>query len=365
MTRPAGRLFLAATGQNRGKTTTSLGLLAGFERLGLSFGFLKPVGQRYLVVDGTRADEDAVLMKEVFGLSDGLNDMSPVTLPRHFTTDFVMGRIGDDLPATMLNAYRRLADGKDLVAIEGTGHAGVGAVVGLSNARAAALLEAPVIVVSEGGVGRPIDEIVLNCALFEKHGVRVLGAVVNKVDTETHPDLPEVLTRGLGQQGIELLGWIRYSQLLANPSLELIVTHLDGELLSGRATPGQTVARVAIGAMQAGHAMETISERTLLITPGDREDLLLASVAANRRDVGQPKVTGIVLSGGFRPSETTLAELRAADIFTYLVATDTYRTAEAVHDILVKTHPTDREKIATIIDLVGEALDVGALLDRL
>ena len=68
----AKRVFLAATGQNRGKTTTSLGLLAAIRDRGLRLGFVKPVGQRYLVVDGTRADEDAVLMSEAFGLPDAL-----------------------------------------------------------------------------------------------------------------------------------------------------------------------------------------------------------------------------------------------------------------------------------------------------
>jgi len=193
------RIFLAATGQNRGKTTVSLGLAAAVLADGHRLGFLKPVGQRYLVIDGTRADEDAVLMKEVFDLPDALNDMSPVTLPRHFTTDFVMGRVTDDLASAVAEADQAVARDKDVVLIEGTGHAGVGAVIGLSNATVAAMLEAPVLIVSEGGVGRPIDEIVLNHALFERHGVRVAGAVVNKVNVDTNPDLPEVLRRGLAQ----------------------------------------------------------------------------------------------------------------------------------------------------------------------
>ena len=280
---PAKRVFLAATGQNRGKTTTSIGLLAAIRERGLRLGFLKPVGQRYLVVDGTRADEDAVLMSEAFGLPDALDDMSPVTLPRHFTTDYVMGRVDDDLGAQVAAAYERIAADKDVVVVEGTGHAGVGAVVGLSNARVAAMLDAPVIIVSEGGIGRPIDEIVLNGALFAAHGVRVIGAVVNKVDVESHPDLPEVIERGLGQHGVELLACIPYSQFLANPSLELVATHLDGEQLTGEATPGQTIGWVAIGAMQATHAVELLRDRTLLITPGDREDLVLAAIEANRR----------------------------------------------------------------------------------
>ena len=360
----AQRVFLAATGQNRGKTTTSLGLLAAIRDRGLRLGFVKPVGQRYLVIDGTRADEDAVLMSEVFDLPDALNDMSPVTLPRHFTTDFIMGRIDGDLAAQVQQAFDRVAANKDIVVIEGTGHAGVGAVIGLSNARAAAMLDAPVIIVSEGGIGRPIDEIVLNCALFAAHGVRVLGAVVNKVDVESHPHLPDVLRRGLAQHGVELLGCIPYSEFLANPSLELIVTHLEGELVSGKAAPGQTIGWVAIGAMQATHAMELLRDRTLLITPGDRDDLLRAAVEANR-GASVPRVIGVVLTGGFRPPDAVLAELREAGIFAYLVGTDTYRTAQSVDEILVKTHSADVEKISTIIQLVGGALDVDALLARL
>ena len=361
----ARRVFLAATGQNRGKTTTSLGLTAAIRDRGLRLGFLKPVGQRYLVVDGTRADEDAVLMQEVFDLPDALNDMSPVTLPRRFTTDYIMGGITDDLGAQVSDAFERVGRDKDLVVIEGTGHAGVGAVIDLSNARVAALLEAPVIIVSEGGVGRPIDEIVLNRALFADHGVTVLGAVVNKVDVVSHPHLPDVLVRGLAQHDIELLGCIPYSEFLANPSLELIVTHLDGEQLSGRAEPGRTIGHVAIGAMQPEHAVQHLAERTLLITPGDREDLLEAALDANQQATDAPLVSGIVLSGGYRPSPALLERLRRADMFAYLVESDTYRTAQAVDEILVKTHASDTEKIATIIDLVGGALDVDRLLGRL
>jgi BioD-like phosphotransacetylase family protein len=361
----ARRVFLAATGQNRGKTTTSLGLLAAIRDRGLRLGFLKPVGQRYLVVDGTRADEDAVLMSRVFDLPDALDDVSPVTLPRRFTTDYILGRIGDDLPAQIERAYRAVATDRDIVVIEGTGHAGVGAVVGVSNARVAALLDAPVIIVSEGGIGRPIDEIVLNCALFEAHGARVIGAVVNKVDVDSHPHLPDVLGRGLAQHGVELLGCIPYSELLANPSLELVATHLDGELLTGEAGPNQTIGWVAIGAMHAVHAVELLRDRTLVITPGDREDLLRMALEVNRVSTRGPRVIGVVLTGGFRPPQAILDELAAAGMFSYLVGTDTYRTAQAVEQILVKTHADDTEKIDTIIELVGRAVDVDALVASL
>ena len=357
------RVFLAATGQNRGKTTASLGLTAAIIGRGDRTGFIKPVGQRFLVVDGMRADEDAVLMKAVFGLPDALDDMSPVTLPRHFTTDYIMGQVNEDLEREVTDAAVRVAAGKDLLLIEGTGHAGVGAVVGLSNARVAALLEAPVVIISEGGVGRPIDEIVLNHALFERHGVHVIGAIVNKVDVDSHPQLPEVLARGLGQHGIELLGCIPYSELLANPSLELIETHLDGELLAGEAGPGRTVAHVAIGAMRAEHAAGLIGDRTLLITPGDRDDLIAMALDLNAAGAG--RVAGLILTGGFKPGGPILGALRTAGLFTYLAQADTYRTAQAVDEIMVKTHQTDTDKIETIIQLVSGAIDLEGFLAHL
>jgi phosphate acetyltransferase len=190
---------------------------------------------------------------------------------------------------------------------------------------------------------------------------------VNKVNVDANPDLPEVLTQGLGQHGIELLGCIPFSELLANPSLELIVTHLSGKLLAGEAKASAIIGRVAIGAMQADHAVPFLRDRTLLITPGDRDDMLEVALEAHRAGAGrkQPLLTGIVLTGGFRPPPPTLERLRSAGLFTYLVETDTYRTAQDVQDILVKTHPTDVEKIATIIELVGRSIDPGALLARL
>ena len=165
-------VYLAATGQNRGKTTVSLGVLDGFQRRGLSTAFLKPVGQRTIIEDGVPADEDAILMKQVFSLPEPLRQMSPVHIPRGFTQAYIEGQVVEDLPARIRTAHAAFAE-RDILLIEGTGHAGVGAVIGLSNATVASMLGTPAVIVSEGGVGRPIDEIVLNAALFERQGVTV------------------------------------------------------------------------------------------------------------------------------------------------------------------------------------------------
>ena len=210
-------LYLAATGQNRGKTTLSLGLLDLFIGEGLRTGFMKPVGQRTIVDEtGVPADEDAVLVKAVYGLPEPMTVMSPVHIPRGFTKAYIAGEVVEDLGARIGSAHATFVDEKDVLLIEGTGHAGVGAVIGLSNAAVAARLGAPAVIVSEGGVGRPIDEIVLNVSLFAAHGVPVAGAIVNKVNVDTQPGIAAILEKGLALHGIPLLGVIPYRPILSN-----------------------------------------------------------------------------------------------------------------------------------------------------
>src|SRR5512135_512692 len=211
------QLYLAATGQNRGKTTAALGLVDGFIRRGYRTGFMKPVGQRTVMEEGTPADEDAVLMRSVFDLPEPYPVMSPVHIPRGFTKAYIAGEVVEDLGARIRGAHEAFRD-HDVLLIEGTGHAGVGAVIGLSNAYVAAALGAPAVIVSEGGVGRPIDEIVLNAALFERHGVPVAGAIVNKVDVAAQPGIARILERGRAPYGIALLGVLPVRPLLSNPT---------------------------------------------------------------------------------------------------------------------------------------------------
>jgi BioD-like phosphotransacetylase family protein len=376
-------LYLAATGQNRGKTTVALGLVDGFVQRGYRTGFLKPVGQRTVIEEGAPADEDAVLMKRVFDLADPLAAMSPVHIPRGFTKAYIDGEVVDDLPARIRSAHR-VFEGHDVVLVEGTGHAGVGAVVGLSNAIVAGILGTPVIIVSEGGVGRPIDEIVLNTALFEAHGVGVAGAIVNKVDLVAQPELPTYLERGLDRHGIRLLGVLPYQPILSNPTLGMILEGVHGETLHPGPSLDLVIDGVAVGAMQPHHMLERVGPGTLVIVPGDREDAILTLTTAHlvgRARGGSPleaagladppaagsrqsgAAAGLVLTGGYRPRDAVIAAIRGADLFATLVPEDTYTVASEVHDLLVKTHAADTGKITVIKELVAGHLDIERILE--
>jgi len=374
------QLYLAATGQNRGKTTASLGLLDGFLRRGLRAGFMKPVGQRTVIDEGVPADEDAVLMRTIFGLPEPYSVLSPVHIPRGFTKSYIAGEVVEDLPARIARAHAAFAD-HDALLIEGTGHAGVGAVIGLSNAAVAASMGAPAIIVSEGGVGRPIDEIVLNAALFAKHGVQVAGAIVNKVDVKAQPGIQKILERGLAPYGIPLLGILPVRPILSNPTLEMILEGVHGETVHPGPDLERVIDGVAIGAMEPGHMLERVGPKTLVIVPGDREDVILtlttahlmgAPRSATAEELTRPTLglddrhagaaIGLVLTGGYRPRKAVLEAIRRADLFATLVPDDTYTVASAVHDLLVKTHAADHEKVEMIKELVESNLDIDRIL---
>ena len=376
------QLYLAATGQNRGKTTASLGLFEGFVRRGLHAGFMKPVGQRTIIDEGQPADEDAVLMRATFGLPEPYSVLSPVHIPRGFTKAYIAGEVVEDLGAKVARAHATFAD-HDILLIEGTGHAGVGAVIGLSNATVASSLGAPAIIISEGGVGRPIDEIVLNASLFARHGVEVAGAIVNKVDVKAQPGIEKVLAGGLAPYGIPLLGILPVRPILSNPTLEMI---LEGVRSAERIHPGPDLERVidgvAIGAMEPGHMLERVGPGTLVIVPGDREDVILTLTTAHLmgapRQVTTDELTqptlqlddnhagaaiGLVLTGGYKPRTSTIEAIRRANLFAALVPDDTYTVASEIHDLLVKTHAADKDKIAEIKALVGANLDIDRILE--
>ncbi|HEY6568739.1 MAG TPA: AAA family ATPase [Candidatus Limnocylindrales bacterium] len=376
------QLYLAATGQNRGKTTASLGLVDGFRRRGYHTGFIKPVGQRTVIEDGQPADEDAVLMKAIFELPEPYPVMSPVHIPRGFTKAYIAGQVVEDLGARIRDAHATFA-GHDILVIEGTGHAGVGAVIGLSNAVVAQMLGAPAVIVSEGGVGRPIDEIVLNASHFRAYGVPIAGAIVNKVRVGEQPGIEDTLRRGLERHDIPLLGVLPYRPILSNPTLGMIQEAVRGRVICPGRDLDRVIDGVAIGAMEPHHMLARVGPGTLVIVPGDREDVIVTLTAAHLAQAQrgmevaalldetpgaveagpEGAAMGMVLTGGYEPRPEVLDGIREAGVFAALVDEDTYTVASEVHDLLVKTHAADTEKIELIKALVWEFLKMDRFLE--
>jgi BioD-like phosphotransacetylase family protein len=358
------RVFIAATRQNDGKTTTSLGLIAALQKHFPRVGYIKPVGQRFVEIESEKIDEDSVLMDSVYRMNTPLVDMSPIAVEPDFTRKYLQSSNNESLVKRIQKSFDRVAWEKDFVLCEGSGHAGVGSVFDLSNAQVAKILGAKVIIVTQGGIGKPIDEVSLNQALFEKEGVEIIGVILNKVLGEKVDYISDFARRGLKRKGLDLLGVLPYEQTLCNPSLDLIREELKAELLNTPPTLYGLVEDVVVGAMSAQNAMKFFKRGVLLITPGDREDIILAACTSIDAQ-SEEKLAGIVLTGGLRPPESILKIIRTMPIPVLLAQADSYEVASKVHTLIVKTRPSDAEKISLIRDIVAKNVNVKKIINSL
>ena len=195
----ARKIFIAATGQNSGKTTTSVSLLHLARKKYERVGFIKPIGPKPAMLRGATFDKDAILIAQVFGLQKDLRFMSPVVVYPDTTRRVIDGEIAvPELKERILHACAELEKRCDFIVIEGSGHPGVGSVLKLSNARIARMLDAPVLMVTGGGVGNVVDTVSMNLALFEKEGAEVRALLANKLIPEKRESILDYLRRALG-----------------------------------------------------------------------------------------------------------------------------------------------------------------------
>ncbi len=363
------KLFIAATRQNDGKTTVALGLIYNLREKVKKIGFIKPIGQRYLEEEGKKIDEDSILIESFFeslGIKYALKDMSPIAVEKGFTEQYINNPHKEELTRRIKESFDRIARDKDIVVIEGTGHAAVGSVFDHSNAFVAKLLGAGVILVSSGGIGRPIDEILLNKSLFEKEGIEILGVVINKVLPQKFSKIDKMLRMGLARKGIEVLGVIPYLPFLSYPSIRQIVEETGFKLLSGKEGLNNLVRKIVVGAMQPRNALNYLVEGALLITSGDREDMVLASLGCCfSGSVENIHISGIILTGNMIPCKKIMNMVEQVKIPVLLAGPDTYSVASYIHDLMVKIRPQDKQKIEAVEKLIKENVDIDRILERL
>lgn len=358
------RVFIAATEQNTGKTTTALGLYANLRRHIGRIGFIKPVGQRFTEVDGKRIDEDSVLIRHTFDTQIPIEDMSPIAVEPDFTRRYINHANHDQLVRRIQHSFDRACWEKDFAIIEGTGHAGVGATFDLSNATVARLLASKALLVTPGGIGRPIDEAALNKALFDLEGVEVIGVVMNKVHPDKLDYIRDFATRGFERLGVELLGVIPMETMLAEPTLQEICEEIEGEFLFNNHLARRRIHEVTIGAVSSANLFTRIPSQALVVVPGDREDVVLAALS-KAHEPGASPLAGIVLSDGLRPHSRLLELLGETALPAIFSPMDSYTIAKSINSMTVKTLPGDTQKIDRIQDLISEYVNIPRLLQKI
>ena len=361
------KIFIAATRQNDGKTTVSLGLFSALRKRDSSIQYMKPVGQQYRIIDDNKIDKDAVLFQKTFGLNQkNLPLMSPVASPRGFTEAYINEPHYDTLSNQILQANNTLCSDSNTILYEGTGHAGVGSVFDLSNATVADLLKTPVIIVSIGGIGKAIDEIMLNVDVFKQLNVPILGVIINKVLPEKYEKINTVVRKGLNRLGLDVLGVIPLNQQLTYPTISSIIDELKPTVLSiSDNGENNIIEKFMIGDMMPHDALDHISKNTLMIVPGNREGLVLTALCENLVTKSNHLVSGIVFTNGIKPHSKILDLLKTSNIPLFMVKEDAFSVATKINHMIVKIRIEDKNKISIAESMVDKFVDIDKIYDSL
>ncbi len=189
-------IYISGAHQHSGKTVTSIGLLSLLSKIYPSeeLGYIKPVGQQVIKLDdGTTIDKDAQIIDKFSQIPAlDLKIISPVQFPSTFTREYLdsgmQETLTQNLSDSIKNALSFLKNKKYIIA-EGTGHPGVGSIVGLSNAVVSNMIGADILYISGGGVGRAIDKMEVDLSYFRHMGSRLRGIIFNKVIEDKIPTM--------------------------------------------------------------------------------------------------------------------------------------------------------------------------------
>jgi len=359
------KIFIAATGQHCGKTTTSLSLLHLARKKYNRVGFIKPFGPKRTNYLGKFVDVDAALIAHVYGMDDQLELMSPVVLDSHTTREVLEGKKNPQHYLEQIcHAAAELEKQCDFLIIEGAGHTGVGSVMRLNNAQLAQQLDAPVLLVAGGGVGNVIDAIELNLALFRENGAEVRMILPNKLLRNKREATLKYLTLAFEDTTIQVVGGFNYSPILANPTLKYVADLLQLELQADREQASRIVHHVQLGAASTQRVVDLLQESTLVIVPSSRDEVLVMLSTLYHLPEFQSKIAGLIINGLVPLAEIVQRVLDDAKIpymRTTGIMAEIYTT---IQENVAKIGAEDAEKIALVQQLAESDLDF-ELIDSL
>ncbi|MEL6357385.1 MAG: AAA family ATPase [Bacteroidota bacterium] len=362
------RLYIAATSQHVGKTTSTLGLMSAIRKRGLRVGYCKPVGQQFVDLGDLRVDKDALLFSKSMNFQLDADVHSPVIIGRGVTSEYLADPSQFDFRTPIQQASRQLQADSDFVVYEGTGHPGVGSVCDMSNAQVAQMLGAPVVMIVEGGIGSTIDKLNMNLALFRELRVPVRGVIVNKVIPKKLEKVKRFVGIYLHKMGIPLLGVLPYDKSLSSPIMSTIRLAVKGKTLLHRESMDNKVEHIASGSLLARREIVNLHNLLVIVSMANL-DAAISSLCRIFEERGLPgdTLSGICVNVGddFMSNElppmscrSFLEEHKIPVIATTL---DTYGAAVKINEMEVKINIRTPWKVRRAVELIREHVDIDVL----
>ncbi|TRO43516.1 phosphate acetyltransferase [Pseudomonas sp. ALS1279] len=349
--------FIAPTGFGVGLTSISLGLVGALERSGLKVGFFKPIAQPHA------GDLGPERSSELIARTHGLNSPKPLPLS-HVERMLGDGQL-DELLEEIISLYQQAAADKDVVIVEGmvpTRHASYAARVNFHLAKS---LDADVILVSapeDENLTELSDRIEIQAQLFGgPKDPKVLGVILNKVRSEdgitAFAERLLELSPLLKSQDFRLLGCIPWQDELNAPRTKDIAELLGARILNAGDYEQRRMLKIVLCARAVANSVQLLKPGTLVVTPGDRDDIILsASLAAMN---GVP-LAGLLLCSDFAPDPRIMELCQgalASGLPVMTVSTGSYDTATNLNRLNKEIPLDDRERAEKVSDFVAGHID--------
>ncbi|MBE7440540.1 MAG: phosphate acetyltransferase [Spirochaetales bacterium] len=359
----AKNLYLTTNEARSGKSMIALGLMELLRGAIGKVAFFRPI---ILTAGEGERDRDIQLLLSHFELSQDYSDAFALTFAE--AGELLAKDREDYLIEIILSKYQKLEEQYDFVLIEGTDFAQVTSAIELDiNARIARNLAAPVLLVSSGKF-KSVTEAVNGCVLaaesWEDHGHRLLGCVLNRLPAGELDRAERLLRESLGNE--LLCAALPEVDILGSLTMREVVLALNAKIIYGEEYQDRHAKHHLIAAMQPGHFLERLTEGSLVITPGDRTDIILACLSA-LCSARAAHIMGLVLTGGFGMEsvvENILRDLSPA-LTVATVPLDTLRTAAAIHEIECKIYPADERKITSALATFEKYINTQNLRERI
>ncbi len=362
----AKNLYLTSTEARSGKSVICLGLMELLVRKIDRVGFFRPLISSN-PGDLEKEDNDILLISQYFKLDIPYSDMYGCTTNE--ANELISLGKHDELIERIYAKYSQIENNFDFVLCEGTDFEGSTSSLEFDiNAEVANNLGCPVLLVANAHkktVKETFSAIEITIDSLLEKGCKIVSTIVNRTDPVNEKEIINYLEKKYKESG-QLVFSIPEEKYLGNPTIGEIVEILNARVLYGHNQLERHAHNYVVAAMQLRNFLKGIKHGSLIITPGDRADVIV-SCLASVSSVSMPSVSGIMLTGGLRPEETIckLIEGMSNMIPIISVETDTFNSARIVDNIHAVISPTNTRKIMRALEIFEKNVSVEDLADKI
>ncbi|MDH7444040.1 phosphate acetyltransferase [Aquimarina sp. 2201CG14-23] len=356
-------VYIATIEPNSGKSIVVLGLMRMLLGKTARVGYFRPI-----IDDPKEGEIDNHINTVISHFELDINFKNTYAFTRsEVLQKYNQGRSGAIIDG-IIEKYKNLEEKFDFILVEGTDFSDEGSIIEFDiNVIIAKNLGIPSIIVASG-VDKTKEEIAGNLKLaydtFISKDVEVVAIVANKVVNGCEKELKIKLNDDFGTDVEQII--IPKIGALINPTIKEIVKELDGTILFGKEFLHNQAGSFGVGAMQLRNYLTHLKDNSLVITPGDRADIILGVLQANISD-NYPKISAIILTGGIVPEEPILKLIEGVSLSVPIisVAQGTFSITNKIGAIRSKIYADNQQKINTSISTFEQYVDADRLVDPL